>query len=207
MRDRYRLLVLVLLLVLAGCTLPPLQTPTPSLARAGDTPGPAPTGTPSPRPTPTAEPTPDLAAVPGFATGEIVATTTDGLRIRRLPGADRHVVVERLPTGAEVTVIMGPVQADDLGWYLVADADPDDPALDDGWIAARYEPDPFLVPSDREPNTERYVAGFAHRGDAEFGPVTIEDAAYGIRWLAVDPEGIECSFQVFLATTATEPIP
>ena len=40
---------------------------------------------------------------------------------------------------------MGPFVVDGLGWYLVTDADPDEPQFEEGWVAAGAEPAPFLA--------------------------------------------------------------
>jgi hypothetical protein len=199
-----------LAIVLAACTIPPFETPT---ARPTASPSPTETATPSAEPSPSEEATasasatPDPALVPLFSAGEIVATTTDGLRIRRLPGTERAVSVDRLPTGAELTVVLGPIPADGFGWYLVTDADPAQPEFSEGWIAAGYDPEPFLASTGRMTDPNPYPAGFAETGDAQFGPVGIDDENYGVRWTALDPAGGSCTLDVSMSTASSGPIP
>ena len=73
--------------------------------------------------------------------------TIDGLRVRQRPGLASNVVAGLLPLGAELQVVMGPIPTDELGWYLVTDADPADPEFGEGWIAAGFEPDAWLAPT------------------------------------------------------------
>ncbi len=189
-----------------GCTFPPLPTPTP-------TPSPTPTASPSPTPastptpTPSASPTPDLADVPSFRGGEIVATAIDGLRVRQRPGTSSVVVAGLLPLAAELEVRLGPIPADGLGWYLVADADPAEPAFEEGWIAAGFEPDAFLRPSGRSADDSPVVAAYALTGDAAHGPFEIDGADHAIRWIAADPEGERCRFSVTLEPAGARPVP
>lgn len=190
--------------VLAACTIPPLSTPTP---RPSPTPSPtaSPTPTPAP-PTPTPDPTPDAGAIPDFAAGEIVASLIDGLRVRQRPGIDALVTTGLLPLGAELQVVMGPFPLDGFGWYLVADADADEPRFDEGWVAAGYEPDPFLRPTGRVPDEHPFVASMAGTGDAEEGPIEIGSGDHAIRWIAADPERRRCSFGLSLTSAGGEPV-
>ncbi|HEX7172425.1 MAG TPA: hypothetical protein VF365_07460, partial [Candidatus Limnocylindria bacterium] len=151
--------------VLAACTIPPLSTPTP---RPSPTPSPTASPTPTPEvPTPTPDPTPDAGAIPDFAAGEIVASLIDGLRVRQRPGIDALVTTGLLPLDAELQVVMGPFPVDDFGWYLVTDADADEPQFEEGWVAAGYEPDPFLRAAGRVSDEHPFVASMAGTGDAE----------------------------------------
>lgn len=194
---------------LAACTLPPLESPTPR-------PTSTPTSALSPNVTepiasassgPSADPTPDFATVPDFAAGDIIATTIDGLRVRARPGVDRVVVAGLLPVDAELQVIMGPVPVDDLGWYLVADADEAEPQFEEGWIAAGFEPEAFVVSTGRAPESSPFVASFSGLGEAEYGPIEINEGNHAIRWLALDPEAVRCQFEVTLAQGDGEPVP
>jgi hypothetical protein len=195
----------VLVLVVVGCTLPPLATPTPT---PSPTPSPsAATPSPTPSPTPTPEPTPDAGAIPAFTAGDVVTTLISGLRVRRLPGTDSQIVAGLLPLDAELVAVMGPVQVDGFGWYLVADADTTEPAFDEGWLAAGYEPDPFLASTGRRAEDTLLIASFAGTADAEHGPVAIADQHTRIRWLARDPELVGCRFAVSLAVGSAAPIP
>ncbi len=192
--------------LLAACTLPPLETATPS-------PSPSPTATPSPTASPTeppvtpsAEPTPDPAAIPDFAAGEIVASLIEGLRVRQRPGVDATIIPGLLPLNAELEVVMGPFPVDGFGWYLVRDADPAEPQFAEGWVAAGYDPDPFLRATGRAAEAVPFIASLAATGDAEEGPIEIGDGDHAIRWIARDPEGVRCSFAVSLATPGGEPV-
>jgi hypothetical protein len=192
--------------IVAGCTFPALVSPTPS-------PSPVPTAPPTPTPmaSPSAtlspSPTPGVADVPAFGGGEVVATAIDGLRVRQRPGTGAVVVAGLLPLAAELEVRLGPIPVDGLGWYLVADADADEPEFDEGWIAAGFEPEPFLRSTGRTADDTPVVAAFALTGDAEYGPFEIADAEHAIRWIAVDPEGVRCSFAAVLEPAGGEPVP
>ena len=66
---------------------------------------------------------------------------------------------------------------------------PRDLGFEEGWIAAGFEPDPFLVSTGSQVAGSLTVVGLAGTGDAEHGPVTIEaEGDYAIRWVAADPE-------------------
>jgi hypothetical protein len=193
------------ILVLAACTFPPLRTPTP-------TPSPSPSATAAPTVAPTSSPTPTpqptTAAAPTFGAGQLVATAIDGLRVRQRPALSSIVVTGLLPLGAITGVVMGPISVQGMAWYLVADADAREPQFDEGWIAAGTEADPFLVATGERNDSLPYVASFAQTGDAAYGPVSIgADAAFEIRWVAVDPERLRCDFAVLLAEGDAEPIP
>ncbi len=195
-----------LALLLAACTLSPLPTPTASASPTAS-PTPSPRTSPTPEPaTPSADPTPDLAAIPDFAAGEIVASLIDGLRVRQRPGLDAVIATGLLPLNAEMQVIMGPFPVDDLGWYLVSDADPAEPQFDEGWVAAGYEPDPLLRATGRAADDAPYIAAMAASGDAEEGPIEIGEGEYAIRWIARDPEAVRCSFAVSMAPPGGEPV-
>ncbi len=194
-----------LVLLAAGCTLPALETATPT---------PTPTQTPPP-PTATAQAsvgaspsaTADPADIPDFTGGDIVTTTFAGLRVRDLPGTDRRVVTDLLGFDAELEVIMGPMLADELGWYLVTDADPDVPDFDEGWVAAGYEPDANLRSTGRVADDSPVIVSLAQTGDADFGPIDVPDEGHIIRWAAVDPEGVRCQFSVMLTAGTGAPVP
>ena len=192
--------------LLVSCTLPPLETATPSPSPT-PTATPSPTVSPTPAPaTPSSEPTPDPAAIPDFAPGEIVASLIDGLRVRQRPGVDAVIATGLLPLDAEMQVVMGPFPVDEFGWYLVTDADPADPQFDEGWVAAGYEPDPFLRAAGRVVDDVPFVVGMAATGDAEEGPIEIGDGDHAIRWIARDPEGVRCSFAVSMAPPGSDPV-
>ena len=88
------------------------------------------------------------------------------------------------------------------------DAGAADLGFDEGWVAAGYEPDPFLVTTGESAEGSSTAVGLAGQGDAEHGPVQLdEEADYAIRWVAADPERQRCSFSVSLAAGAGEPVP
>lgn len=188
--------------------MPPIATPT---TRPTPTPTPSPSPTPVPTPvppTPTIDPTPNPAAIPDFAAGEIVASLIDGLRVRQRPGIGSVLATGLLPLDAEMEVIMGPFPVDRFGWYLVADADADEPEFTEGWVAAGYEPDPFLRTTGTTADEAPYLLSMAASGNAEEGPIEIdEDDDHAIRWIARDPEGSGCSFAVSLVSAGAEPVP
>ena len=190
-------------ILLSGCTLPPLVTPTPSA-----TPAPTPTASPTPtqRPSPTTSPTPDLSAVPDFRAGDLVATRIDGLRVRQRPGPSAVVVTGLLPFDAELQVVMGPILVDDLGWYLLTDADEDEPQFEEGWVAAGFDPEPWLARTGDSPNGSPYVASVATTGDADEGPIEIGEGDHAIRWVASDLDGSGCRFAVSLAQGDGDPV-
>lgn len=176
------------------------------------TPTPQPTLQPTPSPSeaasaePTASPTPGLDAVPVYFAGQKVASNAPGLRVRSRPGTDEPVLAI-LPEGADLLVEMGPVLVDGFGWYSVLDSDPDKPEFSKGWVAAGFEPDPFVVPSDFELSSNPYIAGFAHDGEGEFGPVRVVDANHGIRWIAAAQDTSGCAFSVDLRPGSGTAVP
>ena len=146
--------------------------------------------------------------MPTFGAGDLVATTIDGLRVRQRPGLGSIVVTGLLPSGAVVETVMGPITVGGMAWYLVADADANEPQFDEGWIAAGAEPEPFLAAIGETSASSPFVASFAQTGNAAYGPITIADeTAYTIRWIAVDPEEVRCDFGVGIAEGDGEPVP
>jgi hypothetical protein len=103
---------------------------------------------------------------------------------------------------------MGPIPVADLGWYLVADADPDEPQFTEGWIAAGSEPNAFLASTGATTDQSPFIASFAQAGDAEYGPIDIgTEEDYAIRWVAVDAERVRCQFSVSLSVGTSDPVP
>lgn len=197
---------IVLALLLAACTLPALESPTPT---PSPTHGATPPQSPEPSPTgpPGSSPTPDVAAIPAFTGGEIITTTFAGLRVRDQPGTDRRVITGLLSFDAELEVVMGPIVEDDLGWYLVTDADPDEPQFEEGWVAAGFEPEANLRSTGRVAEDTPVIVSFAQTGDADFGPIEVPDERHVIRWVAVDPERVRCQFSILLAAGSGDPVP
>jgi hypothetical protein len=191
-----RALPIAVWLIAAACTFPPLTTPTPRPTPTPTAP-PTPIASPSPVPTASPSPTPGQGSIPRFAAGELVETTIDGMRVRQRPGAAGRVITGLLPARSVLEVVMGPIRTEDFGWYLVSGGDL---GFDEGWIAAGHEPDPFLASTGAHADNSPYVASFAETGDAEYGPVPVaETGEYAVRWVAVDPERVRCTFAVLLA--------
>lgn len=205
--PRHFIVLTLLAAAAAGCTLPALATPTPTPTPS---PSPSPSLTPeptaSPTSTPTPDPTPDAGAMPRFSAGERIGTTLDGLRVRQRPGTTSSVVTGLLPIGSELQVVMGPILVQGTGWFLVTDADPDEPQFEEGWIASGFEPEAFLASIGASPEATPYIASFAQTGSAEYGPVEIGDDDHAIRWIAADPERVRCEFSVLLAAGSAEPV-
>ena len=168
-----RAIPILLVAAIGACTFPDFETPSASPA-----PSPTPTivaPTVAPTPTSSASSTPDPASIPSFGAGELIVTAIDGLRVRQRPGLSGIVVTGLLPRSAGLQVVMGPIQAEGLGWYLVTDADENEPQFDEGWIAAGFEPEAFLTGSGEVTAGSPYLASFAQTSDAEYGPVEIGD--------------------------------
>jgi hypothetical protein len=200
--------------LVAGCGFLPAPPNQPSSAgEASFTPAPTsvPTPPPTPTPSPTPEPTPGADAVPVFLAGAQVATNADGLRVRSRPGVEQRVVTT-LALDTDLLVALGPVLIDGFGWYQVAnpaalDPEVEEVAWDEGWVAAGFEPDPFLISSSFEVLSNPFIAGFAHDTDGEFGPIHIPDANHGIRWIAANVRPNGCRFALDLARGQREPVP
>jgi len=194
-------------LLLGACGLAQATpTPQPTLQ---PTPEPTPTGAPTLAPTlePTPEVTPGPADVPNLAAGSTAITNAPGLRVRSRAGVDQRVITS-LGVDARLLVGMGPVFIDGVGWYLVRDADPADPAFTEGWVAAGFEPDPFLVPAGFAVDDNPYLAGYANDAPGEYGPVRLpDDGAVTLRWVAagLGPDG--CSFAVDIRAGSGEAVP
>jgi hypothetical protein len=201
-------LVVVMAMLVAACSLSepsPPRSPTPLPTAASSPTGGGVSPTEAATSTPVATPGPD--AVPVFSAGQQVASNAPGLRVRSRPGTQQRVLA-LLPQDAHLVVALGPVLVDGFGWYLVEDADGAEPQFGTGWVAAGFEPDPFLAPTSFEaPFPYPYVAGFAHDADGEYGPVRVADANYGIRWVAAAIGGDGCSFSVDLRPGSGTPVP
>jgi hypothetical protein len=193
--------LVILLPLLAGCMVTmPTTTPTPIATPASSEAAP----TPSPEPTNLASPTPGPNDVPQFNAGGQATTNAPGLRVRSRPGVEQRVITT-LGIDADLLIGLGPVWIDGLGWYLVRDADADDPGFGEGWVAAGFEPDPFLIPASFDVRRNPYLAGFAGDANGELGPVRLPNADVSIRWLAAPPTPNGCSFFVDLAAGSGEP--
>jgi len=193
-------------LLLGGCLFGS-PTPSPSSSEAASESGGAQPSTSAGPATPTAAPTPGPDAIPIFNAGTTVATGASGLRVRSGPGLSQGVLT-LLPTGSNLVVELGPVRADSWGWYLVRDADADEPTFEEGWVAAGFMPTPYLVPATFELPFNPIVAGYAHEGNGEFGPVHLEDANYTVTWVAaVLPGGAGCAFSADLVPGAGDAVP
>jgi hypothetical protein len=174
----------------------------------------SPSSTPSPEPTPTPQPTttptPDQADVPIFQAGALVAATTN-VRLRDLPGT-RWGIAANLPRGAVMQVVLGPIRTAGFGWYLVRDADSAAPSYQEGWVAAGYQPDPFLAAkagASPPPDSPTFVAGYQGTKGGEFGPFSVEGST-ALRWtiaVPIDaPDGTTCRFSGSLAPQSGQAI-
>ena len=195
----------LLVLLLGGCLF---GSPSPSPS-ASDEASPSVSGAPGSLPpaTATPAPTPGPDAIPTYTAGTTVTTAASGLRVRSGPGLSQGVLT-LLPTGSNLVVELGPVRADNWGWYLVRDADTGEPTFEEGWVAAGFAPTPYLVPATFDLPFNPIVAGFAHEGNGEFGPVRIVDANISVRWVAaVLPGGAGCSFSADLVPGSGTAVP
>lgn len=186
-------------LLLCGCLFgSPSPSPSVSASASASQPASVAASGSAPPATATVAPTPGPDAIPTFTAGTTVATAAAGLRVRSGPGTSQSVLT-LLPTGSNLVVELGPVRTDGHGWYLVRDADADAPTFEEGWVAAGFMPQPFLAPATFDLPFNPIVAGFAHEGNAEYGPVPLQDANYEMLWVAaVLPGGGACSFSVDL---------
>jgi hypothetical protein len=206
MRRPGSIALLTSTLALGGCLFGS-PSPSPSASEAASRPQSVDPSASIPPATATAVPTPGPDAIPTFTAGTTVATGASGLRVRSGPGLSQGVLT-LLPTGSNLVVVLGPVRADSWGWYLVRDADADEPTFEEGWVAAGFMPNPYLVPATFELPFNPIVAGFAHEGNGEYGPVQIVDANYAVRWVAsVLPGGSACSFSVDLVPGSGTAVP
>ena len=196
---------ILLILLLSGCLLGSPSS-SPSASEEGSRPASvAPASLPPATATPAPTPGPD--AIPTYTAGTTVTTAASGLRVRSGPGLSQGVLT-LLPTGSNLVVELGPVRADNWGWYLVRDADAGEPTFEEGWVAAGFAPTPYLVPATFDLPFNPIVAGFAHEGNGEFGPVRIEDANISVRWVAaVLPGGAGCSFSADLVPGSGTAVP
>lgn len=147
-----------------------------------------------------------MLALPDFGAGELIVTTIDGLRVRQRPGMTSLIVTGLLPLNAELQVVMGPILVQDVGWYLVTDADPDEPRFEEGWIASGFEPEAYLASTGVASAGTPFVASFAQVGSAQYGPIEIGEGDHAIRWVALDPERVRCQFAVLLAAGSGAPV-
>jgi hypothetical protein len=191
-------------LVLGGCLFGS-PSPSPSLNAAASLPASvAPASLPPA--TATAVPTPGPDDIPTYNAGTTVTTAASGLRVRSGPGLNQGVLT-MLPLGSDLVVELGPVRFDSHGWYLVRDADAGEPTFTEGWVAAGFVPSPYLVPATFELPFNPIVAGFAHEGNGEFGPVHLTDANYTLTYVAAAlPGAAGCSFSADLVPGTGEPV-
>lgn len=172
--PRGRLLVAVSVLwaapVLACGSFAPRPTPTPTMPAPVALPSAAATNTPEPLvivdATPTVSVTAPIATTPLTATqpttttspapaptgGNVLAvgsparvTAPDGLNLRTAASASGTLIVQ-LATGARVTVLEGPVQAENFTWWRI-----DNGAGQTGWVAEGDGQTVWLSPQIGEP--------------------------------------------------------
>jgi hypothetical protein len=188
-------------ILLSACVMSfdvPSPTPRP-------TPTPTAMPTPTPIPAPSIAPTPGPDAIPRFEPGSLAVTNAPGLRIRSRPGTEQRVVTT-LGVDADLLIGMGPIVIDDIGWYLVRDADNAEPDFDEGWVAAGFEPDPFLISGGPAPDDSPFLGGFADTVPGEFGPVSVPGRRVAFRWIAATAGSQVCNFAVDLSGETGEPI-
>ncbi len=191
-------------LLLSGCLFG-TPTPTPPATSVAPSVSVGPSES-LPAATATVAPTPGPEKIPTYTAGTKVATNAAGVRVRSGPDTSLGVLVS-LPSGSKLVVELGPVRADGYGWYLVRDADAADPKFEEGWVAAGFTPDPFLVPATFDLPFNPIVVGFAHDGDGQFGPVRVEDANYAVTWVASAPDTGGCDFAVDLVPGSGTAVP
>ena len=192
--------------VLAGCLFGS-PSPSPSSSPGASSRASAGPSSSAPPATATAVPTPGPDAIPTYNAGTMVTTAASGLRVRSGPGLNQGVLT-MLPIGSDLVVELGPVRYDTHGWYLVRDADTAEPTFTEGWVAAGFVPTPYLVPATFDLPFNPIVAGFAHEGNGEFGPVHLLDANYTLTYVAAAlPGGAGCSFSADLVPGTGEPVP
>jgi len=192
-------------LLLGGCLFGS-PSPSPSSSAAASQPASvAPSSLPPA--TATAVPTPGPDAIPTYTAGTTVTTAASGLRVRSGPGLNAGVLT-MLPTGSDLVVELGPIRNDSHGWYLVRDADEAEPTFTEGWVAAGFAPTPYLVPATFDLPFIPIVAGFAHEGNGEFGPIHLLDANYTLTYVAAALSGAAgCTFSADLVPGSGEPVP
>ena len=195
----------IIALLTAGCGfMPRIATPTPEPPATATPTAIATQASASEEPSEDPQP-PGTDAIPRFAVGSVVATNAPGLRVRSRPGTEQRVVTT-LGLGAELLVGMGPIVVDDLGWYMVRDADDADPAFGEGWVAAGFEPDPFLVSGGRTPDDSPFLGGFADTASGEFGPTDLAGTRVTLLWIATTGVTDICNFALDLSTESGEPV-
>lgn len=203
---RPALIALALSMLLSGCLFGSPSASPSSSAEPSRTASAQPSASVAPA-TATPVPTPGPDDIPTFTAGTTVTTAASGLRVRSGPGLTQGVL-KLLPTGSDLVVVLGPVRSDSFGWYLVRDADAAEPVFEEGWVAAGFMPNPYLVPATFDLPFNPIVAGFAHEGNAEYGPIRIEDANYAVRWVAaVLPGGSACSISADLVPGTGKAVP
>ncbi len=192
---------LCLVVLAAGCIMP-LEVPSPS---PRPTASPTPTPTPMPTPEPSVEGTPGPDDVPRFTPGLLAITNAPGLSVRSRPGTAQRRITQ-LGVDAELLIGMGPIWIDDLGWYLVRDADDAEPEFGEGWVAAGFEPDPFLISRGFAPEDSPFLGGFADTTSGEFGPVRLPERRVTFRWIAATDDEEVCNFSVDLSGDSGDPV-
>jgi serpin B len=148
--------LVALALLVAGCA----DQPGPSERATEGTPAPLPSASITPAtPTPTAVPpateSPTAAPSPGpgaLIPGSLAVTVSDRLRVRSQPRVsdDSARYEPLLPTGTELSIIEGPVQASGYAWYRVAPVSLTlSGGATDGWVAAAdHDGTPWIAASE-----------------------------------------------------------
>jgi hypothetical protein len=199
--------ILTIAAMTAGCAFTPASPSASGTPAAVPSTSLAPSTDASASPDETAGPTarPGLDTVPRFTAGSLAVTNAPGLRLRSRPGTDQRVITT-LGVDADLLVVLGPVMVADLGWYLVRDADDADPEFSEGWVAAGFEPDPFLISGGTTPADNPVLGGFADTAPGEYGPVAIPDQRVTLRWIAATHQRDVCNFALDLSTGSGDPV-
>lgn len=201
---------LIAVTLLTGCATES-GSPSPAASVASATPAASASGLVSVDPSAsgdaTPSPTPPSGTPPFFSSGDQVETSASSVRVRLRPGLSGQILVQGLPLGAKLLVVLGPIEVDGYGWYQVQDAEAASPDFEAGWVASGFEPDPWLVHSSFELSVNPYIGGFAHTGDGEFGPVVLASGpGYYVDWVAAPPGSSGCTFSVDLVPGGGEPV-
>ena len=184
-------MLLLAMLACGGFQVRVTPTPKPSPAAVAPAPTAAPTATSAPTAKPTIAATatvpPTLAAAPAesglTAGGKASVAAGGGVNVRDTASA-KGKLVGRVNANAVVTLLEGPVQADNYAWWKI-----DNGAGVTGWVAAGPANDPWLVPA-KQANVTAQPAGAPKLVDrpiklgdrvqvttAAGQPLTVRDAA------------------------------
>jgi serine protease inhibitor len=158
--------------LVAGCgDTTPTQapgTPAPAVPSAASPTGSA--GPATPGPTAPGPATPAPSAAGSFAPGSLAVTVSDRIRVRSQPRvSDDSIKYEPLlPTGTQLLVIEGPVEASGYTWYHVSPVSLTlDDGVADGWVAiADHDGTPWVALNEAPIGGLRIVQANVARANA-----------------------------------------